>query len=164
MSILNQLKLFGYVGSNLIRSPGYINQSIFDSLGSFASRYIAPKRDYYHLFDYYRWDENEINSLLLKEYNWETAIDTQSTWRIGDGTASFYNYVYYTVTGFSENDTFRSNQIREGMLSREEAMGLIESDNLPRYETLRWYLEIVGLDFTEVISRINKIPKLYNEI
>jgi len=164
LSILNQLKLFGYVGSNLIRSPGYINQSIFDSLGSFASRYIAPKRDYYHLFDYYRWDENEINSLLLKEYNWETAIDTQSTWRIGDGTASFYNYVYYTVTGFSENDTFRSNQIREGMLSREEAMGLIESDNLPRYETLRWYLEIVGLDFTEVISRINKIPKLYNEI
>jgi len=164
LSILNQLKLFGYVGSNLIRSPGYINQSIFDSLGSFASRYIAPKRDYYHLFDYYRWDENEINSLLLKEYNWETAIDTQSTWRIGDGTASFYNYIYYTVTGFSENDTFRSNQIREGMLSREEAMGLIESDNLPRYETLRWYLEIVGLDFTEVISRINKIPKLYNEI
>ncbi|NDA63518.1 MAG: glucosamine 6-phosphate synthetase [Chitinophagia bacterium] len=164
LSIINQLKLFRYVGSNLIRSPGYINQSIFDSLGSFASRYIAPKQDYYHLFDYYRWDENEINSLLLKEYNWETAIDTQSTWRIGDGTASFYNYIYYTVTGFSENDTFRSNQIREGMLSREEAMGLIESDNLPRYETLRWYLEIIGLDFTEVISRINKIPKLYIEI
>ena len=97
MSILNQLKLFGYVGSNLIRSPGYINQSIFDSLGSFASRYIAPKRDYYHLFDYYRWDENVINSLLLKEYNWETAIDTQSTWRIGDGTASFYNYIYLMI-------------------------------------------------------------------
>ena len=164
LSILNQLKLFGYVGSNLIQSPGYINQSIFDSLGSFASRYIAPKRDYFHLFDYFRWDENEINSLLLSEYNWEKAIDTKSTWRIGDGTASFYNYIYYTVAGFSENDTFRSNQIREGMLSREEAKGLIESDNLPRYETLRWYLEIVGLDFTEVISRINKIPKLYNEI
>ena len=164
ISIINQLKLFGFIGSNLIRSPGYINQSVFDSLGSFAARYVAPKKDYYHLFDYYRWDEVEVNSLLSKEYSWEKAIDTQSTWRIGDGTASFYNYIYYTVAGFSENDTFRSNQIREGMLTREEAMSLIESDNLPRYETLRWYLEIVGLDFSEVITRINKIPKLYNEV
>jgi len=162
LSIKNQLKLFSFVTSNLIKSPGYINQSVWDSLGSFAARYIAPKKDYYHLFDYYRWDENEINDLIQNEYNWETAIDTKSTWRIGDGTASFYNYIYYTVTGFSENDTFRSNQIREGMLSREKAMQLIEEDNQPRYETLRWYLAIVGLDFSTVIKRINEIPKLYN--
>jgi len=144
-----------------MNSPGYINQSVWDSLGSFAARYIAPKKDYYHMFDYYRWDEDEINDLIQHEYKWETAIDTNSTWRIGDGTASFYNYIYYTVAGFSENDTFRSNQIREGMLSREKAMKLIEEDNKPRYETLRWYLEIVGLDFVEVIKKINEIPKLY---
>jgi hypothetical protein len=30
-----------------------------------------------------------------------------------------------------------------------------------RYETLRWYLEIIGLDFEEVIKVVNKIPKLY---
>jgi hypothetical protein len=161
LSIFNQLKLFGYVAGNIMRSPGYINQSVWDSLGSFAARYIAPKKDYYHLFDYYRWDENEINDLIQHDYKWETAIDTKSTWRIGDGTASFYNYIYYTVAGFSENDTFRSNQIREGMLTREEAMNLIEEDNLPRYETLRWYLEIIGLDFEEVIKVVNKIPKLY---
>jgi len=162
ISLLNQLKLFGFVGNNILRSPGYINQSVFDSLGSFASRYVAPKKDYYHLFDYYRWDENEINNLIQHEYKWETAIDTKSTWRIGDGTASFYNYIYHTVAGFSENDTFRSNQIREGMLTREQAMALIEEDNLPRYETLRWYLEIIGLDFGEVIKVVNRIPKLYN--
>lgn len=161
LSIFNQLKLFGYVGKNILKSPGYINQSVIDSLGSFASRYISPKKDYYHLFDYYRWDENEINDLLQHEYKWETAIDTKSTWRIGDGTASFYNYIYYTVAGFSENDTFRSNQIREGMLTREKARQLLEEDNLPRYETLRWYLEIIGLDFAEVVKVVNKIPKLY---
>lgn len=161
ISFLNQLKLFGYVGKNLLMSPGYLNQSVADSLGSFASRYVAPKKDYYHLFDYYRWDENEINDIIQNEYKWETAIDTKSTWRIGDGTASFYNYIYHTVAGFSENDTFRSNQIREGMLTRAEALELIEQDNIPRYETLRWYLEIIGLDFTEVIKTINKIPKLY---
>lgn len=161
LSINNQFKLFSFVAKNLIKNPSYVNQSVLDSLGSFAVRYIAPKNDYYHLFDYYTWDENEINDLIKNEYKWETAIDTKSTWRIGDGTASFYNYIYYTVAGFSENDTFRSNQIREGMLDREIALKLIEEDNIPRYETLRWYLEIVGLDFKTVIENINRIPKLY---
>ncbi len=160
LSLFNKMKLFGYVGSNLLKSPSYINQSILDSLGSFASRYISPKKDYYHLFDYYRWDEKEINDLIINEYNWEKAVDSDSTWRIGDGTASFYNYIYYTVAGFSEFDTFRSNQIREGMISRDEAIKLVNQENIPRYETLRWYLEIIGLDFFEVISVINKIPKL----
>lgn len=161
LSLSNQFKLFSFVAKNLIKSPGYVNQSVWDSLGSFAARYIAPKKDYYHMFDYYRWDEDEINDLIQNEYKWETAIDTESTWRIGDGTASFYNYIYHTVAGFSENDTFRSNQIREGMLSREDALKLVKEDNKPRYETLRWYLEIVGLDFAEVIKVVNKIPKLY---
>jgi len=162
LSIINQMKLFGFVSKNVLKSPGYINQSVIDSLGSFASRYIEEKKDYYHLFDYYRWDETEISDLLRNEYKWETAIDTKSTWRIGDGTASFYNYIYYTVAGFSENDTFRSNQIREGMLTREKALQLVEEDNIPRYETLRWYFEIIGVDFGEVINVVNKIPKLYS--
>ena len=120
LSVKNQLKLFGFVGKNILQSPGYINQSMLDSLGSFASRYIAPKSDYYHLFDYMQWDEKTIEDTIINEYKWETSMDTKSTWRIGDGTASFYNYVYTLVAGFSENDTFRSNQIREGMISRKQ--------------------------------------------
>lgn len=163
LSVFNQLKLFGFVGKNLIKSPGYINQSIFDSLGSFAVRYLSPKKDYYHLFDYYKWDENELESLIKEEYNWEKSIDTESTWRIGDGTASFYNYIYYTVTGFTENDTFRSNQIREGLISREDALDKTNMENKVRYETLRWYLEIIGVDYIKAITRINSIPKLYKK-
>lgn len=161
LSLSNQFKLFGFVAQNLIKSPGYFNQSIFDSLGSFAVRYLFPKSDYYHLFDYYNWNEEELEQLILKEYKWEKAIDTESTWRIGDGTASFYNYIYYTVAGFTENDTFRSNQIREGMITREEALNKMSRDNEIRYETLRWYLEIVGIDFIQTIKTINSIPKLY---
>lgn len=157
----SQLKLFSFVTKNLILSPGYINQSIFDSLGSFAVRYLTPKKDYFHLFDYYKWDEKELDTLIRNEYNWEKAIDTNSTWRIGDGTASFYNYIYNTVAGFTENDTFRSNQIREGLITREQALIKVYEENFVRYETLRWYLEIIGLDFTEVIRVVNKIPKLY---
>jgi len=161
LSFNNQMKLFSFVGKNIFTNPSYINQSIWDTLGSFGARYLVKKRDYYHMFDYYRWDEKEIDDLILHEYKWEKAIDTNTTWRIGDGTAGFYNYIYYTVAGFSEYDTFRSNQIREGMLAREKALKLVNEENKPRYESLKWYLEIVGLDFENTIRRISQIPKLY---
>jgi hypothetical protein len=155
------LKLFAFVGKNLIKSPGYINQSILDSLGSFASRYIIPKANYYHLFDYIQWDEKHIEKTLFDNYNWEKSVDTNSTWRIGDGTASFYNYIYTRVAGFSENDTFRSNQIREGMISRDEALKLVCKENKPRYNSLKWYLEIIGLDYEDVIKKLNSIKPLF---
>ena len=122
---------------------------------------MYPQNDYYSFFDYYQWNEDEIEDLILNEYDWEIAIDTNSTWRIGDGTAGFYNYIYFTVAGFSEIDTFRSNQIREGLISREEGLRLIEEENRPRYENIKWYLEIVGLDFESTIKAVNMIPKLY---
>jgi len=161
IGVLNTLKLFGYFSKNFILTPSYFNKSIFDTIGSFLVRNISKKTDYYHLFDYYPWSEEEVEKIIINEYDWEKAIDTNSTWRIGDGTASFYNYIYFTVAGFSEFDTFRSNQIREGMITREKALSLIYDDNLPRYETLRWYLEIIGLDFKKVIKKVNDIPKLY---
>jgi asparagine synthetase B (glutamine-hydrolysing) len=159
LSAKNKINLFKFVGKNLLLSPGYINQSVFDSLGSFGARYMIKKSDYYHLFDYMQWNEKEIEDIIINEYNWETSIDSKSTWRIGDGTASFYNYIYTLVVGFSENDTFRSNQIREGMISREKALELVYEENIPRYNSIKWYLEIVGLDFKNTIEIINKIPR-----
>ena len=158
---MSQIKLFSFVGRNILASPGYFNQSALDSLGSIASRYFTSKKDYFHIFDYLEWNESSINKTIIKNYEWEKAVDTDSTWRIGDGTASFYNYVYTLVAGFSENDTFRSNQIREGMINREEALELIYQENKPRYNSLKWYLEIIGMDFSQTIKIINKIKRLY---
>ncbi|PWB68400.1 MAG: glucosamine 6-phosphate synthetase [Deltaproteobacteria bacterium] len=162
LSLKRQAMLFRGVGKIILENPRYLNGSVWDTLGSFVSRSIIPHRDYYHLFDYYRWDEKEIEKLVLEEYQWETAVDTKTTWRIGDGTAPLYNYIYYTVAGFSEYDTFRSNQIREGMLSREEGLRYVMEENRPRYASIKWYTDILNLDFPSTVKRINDIPKLYS--
>lgn len=145
----------------MLRNPSYFNNSLFDTLQGEYYRSFNKKSDYYHLFDYYKWNESEIDSLLEEEYQWELAPDTSTTWRIGDGTAAFYNYIYRTVAGFTEHDTFRSNQIREGDITRDEALRLVEEENQPRYENIKWYLDLLDLDFHEVIQKINKIPRLY---
>lgn len=147
----------------MMQSPGYFNSSLWDTLSGEYYRSFTEKQDYYHIFDYWRWDEEQVDNTLLNDYNWEKAIDTTTTWRIGDGTAAFYNYVYYTVAGFTEHDTFRSNQIREGQITREKALELVEIENAPRYQNIRWYLDTLGLDFERVIKIVNKIPKLYTE-
>jgi glucosamine--fructose-6-phosphate aminotransferase (isomerizing) len=140
-------------------SPGYFNSSLWDTLSGEYYRSFTKKNDYYHVFDYWRWDEKKIDSTLVNCYGWETAPDTKTTWRIGDGTAAIYNYIYYTVAGFTEHDTFRSNQIREGDLSRSEALELVHDENRPRYPNIKWYLDAVGMDFVQVIKVINSIPK-----
>jgi glutamine---fructose-6-phosphate transaminase (isomerizing) len=161
ISIDRQIRLFMSLFSNIVKNPLYINISLYDNFTSFLSRQYYKKHDYYNFFDFYEWNEHEVEQVLFNEYDWERSPDTKTTWRIGDGTASFYNYIYYVVAGFTEHDTFRSNQIREGMIDREKALKLVNEHNTPRYESLKWYLETVGLDFTDVIKRINKIPKLY---
>ena len=145
----------------MLQSPGYFNSSLWDTLSGEYYRSFTEKKDYYHIFDYWRWDEKLIDDTLINQYDWETAVDTSTTWRIGDGTAAFYNYIYYIVAGFTEHDTFRSNQIREGQITREEALSLVADENQPRYENIRWYLDALGMDFSDVIKIINNIPRLY---
>jgi hypothetical protein len=144
----------------MLQSPGYFNSSLWDTVSGEYYRSFHKKTDYYHIFDYWRWDEKIIDDTLLNQYDWERAPDTSTTWRIGDGTAAIYNYIYYTVAGFSEHDTFRSNQIREGDLSREQALEMVQDENRPRYPNIKWYLDAIGMEFSDVIPVINAIPKL----
>lgn len=160
---LKQLRYQSLRLGRMLQSPGYFNRSIWDTLSGEYYRSFSKKEDYYHIFDYWKWDERQIED-TLDGYGWERSEDTRSTWRIGDGTAGFYNYVYHTVAGFTEHDTFRSNQIREGDITREEGLKLIEEENRPRYQNIKWYLDTIGFDFSQVICEINKIPRLYQNI
>lgn len=144
------------------RNPAYFNSSIPDTISGEYWRSVHKKTDYFHIFDYYTWDEEEVDG-VLENYDWEKAVDTNTTWRIGDGTAALYNYIYFTVAGFSEHDTFRSNQIRENQMTRDQALALVEDENRPRYQNIKWYLDIIGSDYETVIRRINSIPKLYTQ-
>src|SRR5690606_3554476 len=102
---------------------------------------------------------------LLGEYDFERADDTESLWRIGDGTAAFYNYIYHAIAGMTENDTFRANQIRNGAIARSEALAFVERDNRPRFPSIQWYLQTIGLDRSveEVLKIIEHAPKRHDE-
>jgi asparagine synthetase B (glutamine-hydrolysing) len=156
---LGKIKLLAYYAKNFLLNPSYLNRSILDTLFAFYSTYVG-RQEFLYLYKYVDWDEKVIADTLSKHYGWEGAANSASTWRIGDGTAAFYNYIYYTVAGFSEHDTFRSNQIRAGLMSREQALSLLEEENKPRYVAMQDYANLVGFSLDEALVVINNIPKL----
>ena len=80
---------------------------------------------------------------------------------MGDGQTAFNNFIYYTMCGFSEYDNFRSNQIREGLISRKQAIALCKKDNQIRYDALKNFSEIIGFNLDNVICKIMSFKKLY---
>ena len=80
---------------------------------------------------------------------------------MGDGQTTFNNFIYFTLAGFSEFDNFRSNQICEDLLSREEGLSLAKKDNEFKYDVLKNFSEIIGFNLDDVLSKIISLPKLY---
>ncbi len=160
-STLAKLQMPLYYMRNFLANPGYLNASLPDTYSAFKAYYTEPRDVYLLLFDYIPWNEETLDRTLKDEYNWEISPDTTSTWRIGDGTAAFYNYVYGLVAGFTEFDTFRSNQIREGMITREEGLAHVLRENRPRFESMQWYFETIGVDMERALKAINAMPRLY---
>ncbi|HRN85875.1 MAG TPA: hypothetical protein PKU78_01060 [Candidatus Dojkabacteria bacterium] len=160
IGMMNSLKLLWYYAAQYSKNPRYLNSSLVDTFGAYLSSYAISK-DYLYIYKYLPWSEQEVEDVLLKQYDWELSPDTRSSWRIGDGTASFYNYVYYVMTGLTENDTFRSNQIREGLISRDEALKLSIEENKPRVESMLWYCDTIGIDATYAVEKINSAKKHY---
>lgn len=160
LSFRNEMALLAYYGWNYLKNPRYFNESFWDTLYAFWCTFVV-KDDFLYLFHYLPWVEEEIVGTIRREYDWEVATDTKSTWRIGDGSAAFYNYIYTTVCGWSEDEVMLSNRIREGHITREEGRRLADEYNKPRFPSIREYAQLVGFNCEEALTVINGIPKQY---
>ena len=160
LDLQGKVRLILFYAKQYLLNHSYINSSLLDTLVAFGCYYLMD-RAYLNIYNYIPWQESEVITTIRNEYDWELTEDTESTWRIGDGTAAFYNYIYLMVAGFTENDAFFSNLIREGAISRENGLIRAIEENRPRYPTMKWYLDTIQLDMSleQVLEVIRKIPQ-----
>ncbi len=163
LKAFSQIKMLFFYGLQFLKNTKYINMSLLDSLKGFLS-YYHSKVDILQIYEYLDWDENLINNTLIRKYNWNIATDSPSTWRIGDGTSSFYNLIYFLFAGFTENDVLRSNLIRQNKITREEALIYIADENKFRYPTLDWYFKLFNLDTEIILRKILELSKIYGKV
>ncbi len=160
MSLRNKAGMLWYYAKNYALNPSYFNESLFDTWNAFWQTFVV-KDDFLYLFQYIPWHEDEIVGTIRREYDWEISPDTTTTWRIGDGTAAFYNYIYQTIAGFTEDEVMLANMVREGHLDREEAMRRAIEYGKPRWPSIREYAQLIGFSAEEALQIINAAPKLY---
>lgn len=152
------IKLGIFYFKNFIINPKYLNFSIFDSIKGFYSYYFKTG-NILSLYEYLEFNENDVNNHLFQKFMWECDPSTPTTWRIGDGTSPVYNYIYWLYGGFTENDFYRSNQIREGHITRDEALEKIHYENHPRLDLIKNYCEVIDVDYDFVIKKLNEFKK-----
>jgi glucosamine--fructose-6-phosphate aminotransferase (isomerizing) len=148
ISFFDKLRLLRFYFIKFISNYQYLNSSLFDSIVGYFSFYFV-KSNYIQIFDYIEWDEFKIMKVLTEEYNWKAEGESAS-WRSGDATSSFYNYLYLKYGGFTENDTFRSNQIRYGVITRSDALAKIEKENEVQSQGIISYLNSLGVELRPV--------------
>jgi asparagine synthetase B (glutamine-hydrolysing) len=160
MSLRNKTGMLWYFAKNYLKNPAYINESMLDTFNAFVQTFVI-KDDFLYLYHYVPWHEDEIVGTIRREYDWEGATDTTTTWRIGDGTAAFYNYIYATIAGFTEDEAMLSNMVREHHITRDEAMIRGREYSKPRWDSLREYFQQIGMSMEEALQVINAVPKQY---
>jgi hypothetical protein len=119
---------------NLIKNPAYIR----------PSNMIAAVKDYYHnyqhikdwnivlkmlypnvkliqLYDYIPYNPDEIQNVVEKELGWKTP-DKKDSWQFDCKIKLLQNYFYEKEIAFTATDCYLSAMVREGFISRSEAM------------------------------------------
>jgi hypothetical protein len=124
----DKIKLVFLFGYEFIKNPSNFRWSILKEYVDGIAVYffesaLKPKNvDSLGFYDYIYWNEKEIVSTITKELNWKGAKDATTTWRIDDTMYPLINYLYYKLVGFTESDEMYSKMVREGQMTRDEAM------------------------------------------
>ncbi|MCK5534909.1 hypothetical protein KAI68_07305 [bacterium] len=117
-----------------------------------------------HIFDYIEHNETEIVETIKKNLDWDKPADVKLPWRFDCVLGQLVMYFQRKTYGFCKNDVGLSNMIRKGIISRNEALKFVTTDN--EEEELKKALLIlkqIGLTEKEVY-KIELLLKADNKI
>ena len=101
-----------------------------------------PAVDYFY---HAEWNEEESEQ-AMGELGWELPAGCNSVWRSDCAFAELKNYMFYRTTGVTYTDTYLSNMVRAGVLTRDEALKRLETEGQFSRQRLEDALEVLGLE------------------
>ncbi|MFC1921614.1 hypothetical protein ACFLYQ_07820 [Chloroflexota bacterium] len=134
-STADKIKLVFMFGLEFLKNPYNLRLPIFWEYATGGAVYFfeplfRPRGiDFLGYWDHIYWREKEVEETVIKELGWKGAEDHTTTWRIDDSAYPLINYLYLKLVGFTEHDEMYSKMIREGQLTRDEAIKRVEKDH-----------------------------------
>ena len=74
LNFMSKVNMASKYGAEFVLNPSYFNSSIPDTLMGYYSYYFL-KQNNLPLFNFIKWDENEIESTLVNKFDWEMSSD-----------------------------------------------------------------------------------------
>lgn len=145
-----------------IMNPTYLITQIKEYFYYFHSRKIIKESDILRIGpfrDYIRWEEKEVFSTLKNELNWDKNPNVESTWRGDCAIALLKLYVYKKVLGFNDKVVNLSYLIRDGQISREEALERLNKEEEVPENVINEILDNLGLnhiDFKNCVAKCGR--------
>lgn len=102
------------------------------------------------LFDYLLWNEKEVISVISKNLGWQKSKEVESSWRF-DCRLDYVRRVLYGATvGVTELRDLFSKMIREGMLTRSEALERLETEDVVPKEVVENILQGMNMELSDL--------------
>jgi hypothetical protein len=99
---------------------------------------------------YIRWKEDEIMSTITKELKWEKNPNTESTWRGDCDVALLKLYLYKKTLGFNDKDDGLSSLIRDGQISRKEALERLKEEGEVPEKVIKEIFDKLELNYSDL--------------
>lgn len=153
--------LEGIVGE-VMRNPAYLHPPFFPYLIKgylfgdpfcIGSRLLGRNMNLIDLFHYIPWDETELVSRIVNEAGWRYPERLDSPKRFDCRVGHLKDYMYMTTMGLTEKDDFYSQLVRQGALSRDDALERLAVENNLHMEEVYRVLDQAGLDGRAVLER-----------
>lgn len=93
------------------------------------ARLVRPSWMYISLFDFIPRRESEIMDVITNELGWKKYHYSNTPWRADCKVNLLKNAMYLRTVGFSKNDDMLSDQVRQGVIGREDALERLRKDN-----------------------------------
>jgi len=131
-------KAFPALLRELVKNPGYFSPAclltmiegyLFANEHGIGSRIMGYNMDRIQLFEYIPWVEEEVISRITSELKWDYPHEYGGTWRFDCKIGHVREYMSHITLKMSEREDLYSKMIREGAMSRDEAMKRLEKEN-----------------------------------
>lgn len=109
---------------------------------------------------YIKWEEKKVLSTIKTEFDWKNFPGMQSSWRGDCYIGPLRQYLYYALLGYSDKDVHLSALIRDGQISREEALNRVTDENRFSTHVLRACCDKIGIDISEIKNIVDTHGKI----
>ncbi len=145
----------------LALNPGYLSpDTLTQTVRTFANLdvfspvvpFLYPNVRFVCIFYYLQWDEQTVLPTVREELGWQKPEEADSPWRFDCRIGPLKDFLYRRLLGLTEKESFYSVLVREGMLTRAEALERLERERDPTAEELNECVRPAGLGLAELMD------------